>query len=485
VNRNFFASAFAVLAGFVFGSGCTKIDTTDIGNDLIPAVDNVHTFEAVLDVITDNLLPADSTGVAYTEPHALGVIENDPEFGRTAASLYFSPSISAAGVHPFVNRDSVEIDSVVLALPFHSLYGDSNSIQQFEVFQIDPAAEFRDDTFYLLNASPIPVLPTPIGQKLVDFKTLNDSVFYVNYTSTAATITDSVRTVNQLRIPLETSFAQQFIDFDTAVEYKTDSAFRSHFKGVAVRVNEGTSPNKSALAYFSIYGERSAQIIFYARVTRNGQEDTIAPAFTYQMMRASANLVQRTPANGYLTALNNGTPSDPLLYIQSTPGSVATVKIPGLDTFSNCIIHRAELIAEKISSAQEEFYTPPPILFIDNVNEAGDSTFTLRNDFVPTNSGTGYDLSLLEGIFRNNRYTFNLSRHVQSIVTSKLPNRTFRIYAPYVVRPYYELGNGTVTEFPVNYYITVSETIATGRVVLGGGTHPTQKMRLRIIYSKI
>ncbi len=484
MNRNFFASAFAVLAGFVFGSGCTKIDTTDIGNDLIPAVDNVHTFETVLDVITDNLLPADSTWLFASAPHALGVIENDPEFGKTAASIYFSPSLTSPGIHPFVNRDSVEIDSVILALPFHSLYGDSNSIQEFEVYEVDPAAEFRTDTVYRLGATPIPVLPTRIGHKLVDFSTLNDSVYYVNYTALTATITDSVRTANLLRIPLETSFAQQFLAFDTAVEYKTDSAFRTHFKGVAVRVNEGASPNKSALAYFTLTGDRSAQIIFYARVIRNGQEDTIAPAFTYSFA-AHANPLERTPANGYLAALNNGNPSDDLLYIQSAPGSVATVKIPGLDTLGNYVIHRAELIAEKIPSAQEAIYTPPPILFIDNINEAGDSTFTIRNDFVPTSSGTGYDLSLLEGVFRNNRYTFNLSRHVQSIVTNKLPIRTFRIYAPYYARPYYEAGNGTITPFSPEYSVSVSETVATGRVVLGGGTHPTQPMRLRIIYSKL
>jgi len=32
--------------------GCSKLDTTDIGSDLLPAVDNVNTFDTVLTINT-------------------------------------------------------------------------------------------------------------------------------------------------------------------------------------------------------------------------------------------------------------------------------------------------------------------------------------------------------------------------------------------------------------------------------------------------
>jgi len=127
-------------------------------------------------------------------------------------------------------------------------------------------------------------------------------------------------------------------------------------------------------------------------------------------------------------------------------------------------------------------------LFIDAINETGDSTFTIRNDFVFTGQGLGYDLGSIEGVLRNNtRYMFNLSRYVQSIVTKKLRSHTLRVYAPYAVRPYFESGDGVVTSYPLGSEFLVNTPIAANRVVLGGGSHPdpAKRLRLRIIYSKI
>jgi len=123
-------------------------------------------------------------------------------------------------------------------------------------------------------------------------------------------------------------------------------------------------------------------------------------------------------------------------------------------------------------------------LFIDAINEAGDSALTVRGDFAYTGSGLGYDVASLEGVYKTNenRYTFNLSRHVQSIVTKKMRNHTLRVYAPYETKPYFESVIGTTVALP---RLFINTPIASGRVVLGGGSHSTQKMRLRIIYSKI
>jgi hypothetical protein len=253
------------------------------------------------------------------------------------------------------------------------------------------------------------------------------------------------------------------------------------FPGLALKINEGASPLKTALAYFDL-SSANTQLLFYYRVQHGGKLDTLTSDFTFS--GREANLLTRTPANNYLTYLNNGTGNnDDKVFIQSSPGSYATIKIPGLQNLSNRVIHRAELVVEKIPSAQDNIYTGPPELFIDGVNATGDSTFTIRNDFVYTGSGVGYDQSLLEGNFRHDKYTFNLSRYVQSIVTKKLPSRTLRIYAPYMTYPYFESSIGTIGFLPDVLFINAP--IGANRVVLGGGSHPTQKMRLHIIYSKI
>ena len=53
---------------------CTKINPTDIGTDILPVVDNVHTFDTVLRVYADNYLFNDSSIVNYRQDHALGMM---------------------------------------------------------------------------------------------------------------------------------------------------------------------------------------------------------------------------------------------------------------------------------------------------------------------------------------------------------------------------------------------------------------------------
>jgi hypothetical protein len=476
VNRKTLVSLIAFIStGLIIYTSCTKVDTTDLGNNLIPAVDNVHTFDTVIEVQTDNLLYSDTTRLYGQQPLALGVIGDDPVFGNTRSSIYLSLSPASFGTYPFVKKDTVAIDSVVLSLTYSALYGDSMSSQRFEVFQIDPSSNFGDSANYLISRPEFPVVNSAIGSKTVNFHTLNDSIYYVN-------VKDTVKTVNELRIPLDVNFARMFVNYDTSVQYKNDTNFRKNFRGLAVKVNEGASPVKNALAYFNLTGGNT-KLTFYCRVQNNGKTDTIAPAFTFS--GHMANLIRRTPGHDYQNYLNTPGTSDDKVFLQSAPGSYGFIKIPGLENMSNRTIHRAELIMEKIPSAQDNFYTPPPVMFIEGINPAGDSAFTIRGDFVVTNQGLGYDLASLDGVYRNDKYIFNLSRYVQSIVTRKLRNYGLRIYAPFVTKPYFETLTGVAQAFPPNFYLFINTPIASGRVVVGGGSHPEKKMRLRIIYSKI
>lgn len=481
MNRKIFASAVTVLTGLFLYSSCTKVDSTDLGNDLIPVVDNVHTFETVLDVTTDNFLYPDSSFTKAEDLLALGQIGNDPEFGATIANIYTALRPSAPNVYPFLNRDSVIIDSVVFSVTYTGAYGDTNSIQTVDVTQLDNsmASNFNDTTYYRINHAPFPEMGAVRGSKTYAIKDLNDSTFYVNNGK------DTVRSVNQLRIRMDTAFARQLVNFDTT-HYKGDSSiinFHNSFRGLAIK-SSVASPTKNGLAYFNLDNENT-RLTVYCRVTINGQVDTISPFFNVYKGQ-TANLIRRTPANAYLSYLSNGNPDDDKLYIQSAPGSYGTVRIKGLDTFKtvNRVIHRAELIMEKVSTPSDVTYAAIPLMFIDAVNEAGDSTFTIRNDFSYTGSAPNfYDVANLGGSFFKDKYTFNLTRYMQSAVSNgqKL-YKTLRVYAPFQTRPYFEAPDGTILPLPS---VTVNTPIAFGRVVLGGGSHPTQKMKVRIIYSKI
>ena len=146
--------SLSLLIAIVFYiSSCTKIRTTDLGGDLIPAVDNVNVFDTTLEVITELYQLPDSTRITRTSDHALGIL-NDPAFGKTTGEMYFKLQPQLFGSYPFgKSRDSlIGLDSVVLSLKYKSLYGDSNSIQTIRVFEIDQAAAFKDSLQgYIIN----------------------------------------------------------------------------------------------------------------------------------------------------------------------------------------------------------------------------------------------------------------------------------------------------------------------------------------------
>lgn len=481
MNRKIFALAFSVITGMFIYSSCTKVDSTDLGNDLIPVVDNVHTFETVLDVETDNFLYPDSTRFSASDLAALGLISNDPEFGSTSADVYVGLLSAPFTTHPFINKDSVTVDSVVLSLAYSTAYGDTNSVQTVEVSQLSNAVgNFQDTTYYKLNHAPFLTTGGVRGTKTYAIKDLNDSVFYVNNGK------DTIRTINQLRIRMDAGFATQLVNFDTTNAYKNDSAFIQNFRGLAIKMS-AASPNKSGLAYFNLTGE-GTRLTVYARVTVNGQVDTISPYYTV-FQGQTANLIKKTPGGNYLAYLNNNNPDDDKVFMTSAPGSYATVRIKGLDTFRtvNRVIHRAELIATRVAAQQDDIYAPVPLMFINAVNETGDSSFTIRNDFSYTGQAPNYyDVANLGGAYNSTHtnYVFNLTRYLQSGVTKGLNlYKTLRIYAPYYVQPSWELPTGSKAALPSRVY--VNEPLAFGRVVLGGGSHPEKKMKVRIIYSKL
>ncbi|HEX2606164.1 MAG TPA: DUF4270 family protein, partial [Flavisolibacter sp.] len=168
-------------------------------------------------------------------------------------------------------------------------------------------------------------------------------------------------------------------------------------------------------------------------------------------------------------------------YIQSTPGSFATIRIPALDTFRNSTIHRAELIVSKLPAAEEETFAAQNRLFVDRKNKGPkDTAFTLYNDFRADFTG-GLGFAQFGGNLQSdNTYRFTLTRHVQGIVTRREPNDTLRLYAPL---------RSTLYDRNLAQFISVPvvSPVAFGRVIVAGGNYPDPalRMRLRIIYSKL
>jgi hypothetical protein len=486
-------------AAFLFSliiAGCTKLDTTDIGSDLLPAVDNVNTFDTVLEIKTTQPPPVlDTTKVANTDDHVVGKISNDPLFGTTTASIYaqFKPTF-----YPYyygnANDTIIGFDSVILCLSYKGFWGDSiTQPLNLQVRQVSlTAGGTWDSVYYSKDINFAPAVFGPVlGSTQVNFNTLGNTIVYRNGK-------DSVK--NQIRINLSSSaFASALYTLDSTGNhaFRSDSLYKALFdNGLAITASTG-----NGLLYTNLT-DSSSKLEVHFRRKNGGIPDTAYAAFKVYTAFGSSISPSATADNIIRTrpAQITNPPANPTeLYLQTTPGTYANLTIPALSTLSNRIIHRAEIIIEQIPFSQpsDSYFSAPNFLYIDlkdtgttekwkpiyfdlNPTVAYDPDFLTNSDFP---SG-GVDFGYFGGFVRDKNdkfgtpikyYNFNITRYVQQIVTKHTINYPLRLYAPYnLIYPQHAAE-----------VIPFNNRLAQGRVKVGSGSNANYTMRLRIVYSKL
>lgn len=476
----------AIFTSIILLVSCKKInESTSLGGDLIPPVDNINTFDTTLEVQAFNdtfTVLTDTLRYSSGYTNFLGQINTDPFFGKTDAKIFLElkpPSYP----YTFANKpDSLHIDSVVLVLNYLETYGDTLTPQTVNVYEIPQSSDFGD-TSYTLRKSDY-AKGTLLGSRTFDLRTLNDSVKAFEDT-----------TANQLRIRLDDSFGQRLLNYDTIKgglngAYSTDTAFRTFFKGFALESVSG-----DAIIGFDLTGANTKLAIYY-RYDKNTvmNADTTVAYFPFSgntAGSASANFIRRDYAGTPLEASVGGTTPDDLVYIQNSPGSFATIKIPGLAGLNNSVVHRAELIMEQVYDSKDTIF-PSPNLYVDAYDPSISAFRTIPYDISLDVTGNSNLSSFGVSPFINSKdasgnsirtWRFNLTRYVQHVVNDTEPVYDLRLFAPVYIDEQYRPGaagsSGSLQRFPVN------DAAGKGRVRLGGGNHPTQKMKLRIVYSKI
>lgn len=468
------AFVFLSISFLVVFFSCKKInEATDLGGNLIPGVDNVKTFELALNTVTKNLQKPDTSKVYYTDQIALGDIV-DPEFGHVHANFCVNFQAPAYGSYPFLpRRDTIHaIDSVVLSLAYAGAYGDTvaNGIQTVNVYEIPYSSagnSLRIDTLYHYNDPASDFTGTQIGSKTFTINKLKDSFDVINPG-------DTFKVANVVRIKLNNSLGAKLAQMDTVSAgggYYSDSLFKTIFNGLAIKA----SNSGNALSYFKLT-DTGTKIIVYYKYNLNGKDTTGIVQYYHNSYYGQSNYVNVQPGSNWASALNNSAADK--VYIQSAPsGSYASITIPFLDTLNNKVIHRAEIIATRVSSAGDNIFTPPPRLFLDRIRT--DSSLIFEKDLLIGSDGS-IGFSTFGGSISNNLYHFDITRYIQGIVTRHETRDSLRLWAPF------EAVEHNATIFYPNP-MPINTRIAEGRVVLGGGTYadPNARLRLRIVYSNL
>jgi hypothetical protein len=492
-------ATIALLFSIIF-VGCSKLDTTDIGGDLLPAVDNINTFDTLLNITTSQGIFNDSTTVSRIDDQVLGKINSDPLFGTTTATIYaqFKPTF-----YPYYYgnaKDTINttlnpltgFDSVVLCLAYKGGWGDTvNTPLQLQVREIpymlnnngrwDSVTEIKD-----INFAPA-MIGSVIGNATINIPSLSN---YFKY----ATGKDSVK--NQIRIKLSAAFADRLFARDTNVlgnnSFRSDSLYRVFNNGFAI---EATGTGNVLL--YTNFNDAATRLEIHYKRKNGGAIDTTYSSFKVSVPNANGVTLSST-ANKIVRNRPAFTSPDEI-YLQTTPGTYANLSIPALATLSNRLIHRAEIIVEQIPDPVSPLLSAPNFLYIDLKDTGANSNYKpIYLDLNPASiynpdnsnvygfltSNSGIDLSYFGGFNRDKKdpfgsgmikyYNFNITRYVQQLVTRHTPNYAIRLYAASNLKyPQY------------NFVVPYFNRLANGRVKVGGGNNANYKMRLRIVYSKI
>ena len=489
--------------------GCTKLDTTTLGSDLIPAVDNVNTFSTTLDVEATQGQFSDSFKILKSENNVLGFISNDPLFGKTEANLFLQLK---PGFFPYYFGNAgdtvLTVDSVVLCLSYNGSWGDTSKSQTLTVYKITDN-EFGDSSFQIRNINYQPAIGASIGTKTIDISRLPKDTIKIGK------LKDPV--VNQIRIKLDGAYADELWSKDSTKlgpnnAFFKDSLYRKFNKGFAVKAGG----NANALMYINLLDPKTRLEVHFKKKTKDtGKLDTVYNSFTISTVdgasmlpSATANYIKRDYTGSELA-----NPDPAAIYLQTGPGTFANLRFPGLNTFkdTNRIIHRAQISIEQIPEdlVLDSIFSVPPYMYLDLVDTPASANRwkPIYYDLNPNirynpddRTGFGYfpnsgeiDYGYFGGYARKKTnavgkqvyyYDINVTRYLQQTVTDKTPNYTMRLFPGFRIQyPQYPSVFFPASGLPLD------NPLAFGRIKVKSGNFPDPdkkvKMRMTVIWSKV
>lgn len=325
-RRVFGLSATFLIALFLTVS-CKKKDS-NLGADLLDP--NQLLNSAQIDTFSLKTYTVEEDSVITDNPvYAVLGSYNDPKFGTFNANFYTQFRLS--GLNPnFGDVTTITIDSTILGLEYASTYGDMSS-QKLEVFELTESM-YLDSTYYSFstlahstknlvqpgfeNFVPKPSAVTVIGEDTVD---------------------------TQLRIRLKNILAQKLINEATSggVNFSTNELFLNYFKGLHVRVNNGTQASgEGGVLYFNLNDPLSKMTIYYTQAGVQKKFD-----FLINSECADFNHVDINNSGKPIQTVIEDTISGQKEFYAQAFKNRAVVRIPGIGSIPvKAIIHKAELI---------------------------------------------------------------------------------------------------------------------------------------------
>lgn len=389
---------------------------------------------------------------------------NDPILGRSSASInaQLYPLTSAPGFIDEING----IDSVVLFLPYNifGLYGNLDEEFGIEVYQLDD--NIRDDQDYYSDFEAM-LNPVPLGSTT---ETLQfDSTDFWVYRGTER----DTLSIPHLRVPLDLSLAQQFLDWHDADStfFADDSLFLATFNGIHIR----PTTENGGILNFSLLDANAGLYVFY-RDTADMARNSL---FTFSTDLTASFLQLEHDYTGSFAAPyisdDNTTGLDSLLFIQGMAGLEVELELPPLDELKGSIINQAELeFFIRDFDSGDTIFSPISLLALSTIADNGsyaviEEIKSALDRFI--NVSDVFGGVPVSSTDTPEKYVMNISTHLQRVVDGEIGRKIY-------LTPFGEVSNTASGAF-------LFKASTGSRVVLYGNNHPDYGINLRVTYTEL
>lgn len=400
-----FVSFFVCSLFFIGLNSCKKND--EFGTEISPENESISIFLADTFLLNTKTILSDS--IKTDELSGSSPLGNyiDPVFGKVNSSIY--SQIRIESFNGFDNNSNLVIDSIIMYLVVDGYYGNISE-QVFRVEQLSESLE-KDSNYYSTTEI------NTYGQDLSLGNEIKTNPLIPGFYA-GELVSNAI-----LRIPLDiTNFGAPIINESgnsTLNGNDGDGEFLSFFKGIKLSSDHNFN---GGLYYIDMLNSYSKIKMFYRDTTGSiSEHDTLDFDFNINSNCAFFHNV----THDYQGTIIEQSITEPQLgqnqfFVQALGGLNSVFIIPGLDNLKNqnIIINKAEVLipCEKYSFDELE---PSSNLFLSRKNSANEYEFL--PDFFDGKLGGEFNAL-------NNSYSFNITRHVNEIMSEKILNDTLKIF---------------------------------------------------------
>jgi hypothetical protein len=360
----------------------------------------------------------------------------DPVFGTSTAGFYAQFRLPDNNVN---FGDNPVIDSVVLAIAYHSYYGDESTSQTVKVYEISD--DFYKDSLYYTNIK-LNTYASPLAEKL----------FFPRTTDSASA--DGVMYGPHLQVRLDDAFGQKFLDQSGTATLATNEAFQTFFKGLYITAVPVSF--NGAIIYFNLFSTPTRLKLYY----HNDAQDSLNYSFVINDKCARINTFDHYGYAGASHDFQHQIAGDTIrgnqkLYLQSMAGVKTFIRFPELGSLfdEEVVINKAELVIP-IHPDDNGTYSRPSQLTLVKIESDGSLSFLIDELYGSAYFGGTYNGTTGE-------YRFNIATYVQNIILNAD-----------------NAGKGL--------YLAISGSSIKGdRLVINGAANETNNLRLEITYTRI